>query len=111
MFILTISNENINPEYLNLLQNISPVKPLELRPNNLTIIQKAFELCVILNKRRVDKLNFSQLKDCSNMLIALMISQYLEQSISGEKFTRFEMIHKTLSMQLENNFKTLKRPS
>ncbi|RYD99923.1 MAG: helix-turn-helix domain-containing protein [Sphingobacteriales bacterium] len=111
MYILIISNENLNEDYLKLLQRISPVKPLALNLSDLTIIQQAFSLCANIYERSEDKLYSSQLKDSCNTLVALIISQYLKQSKPAEKFSRFETIERSFKELLEQNFATVKRPA
>jgi len=111
MYMLIISNENINADYLKLLQSIAPVKPLALNPKDLAIVQQAFTLCANFYDRNEDKLYFLQLKDCCNTLIALIISLYLKQSKSTDKFSRFEKVEKAFAGLLEGNFTMLKRPA
>lgn len=111
MYMLTISNENVNADYLKLLQSITPVKPLELNTKDLAIIQQAFSLCANLYERNEDKLYFSLLKDSCNALVALIISQYLKQSKPADKFSRFEIVEKAFTRLLERNFATDKRPA
>lgn len=64
-----------------------------------------------LYKRTEDSLHFSQLKDSCNSLVGLVISQYLKQSKSADKFSRFETIEKAFIKMLEQNFVNLKRPA
>lgn len=111
MYILIISNENLNAHYLKLLQSIAPAKPLALTPEDLAIIQQAFLLCANLYKRSDDKLYFLQLKDSCNALVALIISQYLKHSKPADKFSRFEIIEKAFTGLLEQNFAISKRPA
>jgi len=111
MYVLIISSENINAEYLKLLQNIAPVKPLALNTKDLAITQQAFSLCKNLYERSGDKLYFSLLKDSCNSLIALIISQYLKQSKPADKLSRFETVEKIFTELLEYNFVTMKRPA
>lgn len=111
-YVLIISNENLNADYLKLLQSISPVKPLALdSKKDLIIIQQSFALCTELYERNEDKLYYSQLKDSCNALVALFISQYLKQSKPADKFSRFEIVEKAFTGLLEQNFVTLKRPA
>ena len=111
MFMLIISNENIPADYLNILQDISPLKPLEIDPDDLDIIEKAYNLCIEFYGRTTDKLYFSLLRDSTSALIALLISLYLKYSSTAESMSRFVRINKAFSLSLEQNFKTLKRPA
>ncbi|MNG68989.1 HTH-type transcriptional activator Btr [compost metagenome] len=111
MFMLIISNENIAAEYLTILQNISPLKPLAIELEDLGIIEKTYNLCIELYERTNDKLHFSVLKDSVNALIALQLSVYLKYSKTAESLSRFERINKAFFLLLEQNFLTLKRPA
>ncbi len=111
MYILVISNENLNAGYLELLQSMAPVTPLALPPNDLTIIRQSFILCANLYERKQYPLYFPLLRDSCNTLVALIISQYLKQSKPTNNFSRFEMVEKSFKGLLEQNFVTLKRPA
>jgi AraC-like DNA-binding protein/mannose-6-phosphate isomerase-like protein (cupin superfamily) len=106
-----INNENLNPEYLKLLEEITPAKPLELNVETFSIISEAVTLCIKFSERKSDKLYHALLKDSCNTLVALVISQYLEQSRSPDHASRFESITKAFRERLERNYTTLKRPT
>ena len=108
---LAISNENLNPEYLKLLENIAPTKPLPLAMDTFSIISETALLCLKFSERRNDKLYHSMLKDSCNALVALIASQYLEQSKTNDKTSRFELIAKAFRDILERDFITAKRPA
>lgn len=106
-----IDNENLNPEYLKLLKEITPAKPLLLDQDTFLIISEAVSLYLKFAQRSHDKLYQSLLKDSCNSLIALVISQYLEHSLSRDKSSRFEVINKAFREMLEHHYTTEKRPS
>ncbi|MCX6217537.1 AraC family transcriptional regulator [Spirosoma sp.] len=108
---LTISNENLNPVYLKLLDDITPAKPLVLANETLFIISDSVSLCTKLSERENDKLYHSMLKDSCNALVAFVISQYLEQAESAGKLSRVETITKDFRKLLERHYATLKRPT
>ncbi|WP_286733373.1 MULTISPECIES: AraC family transcriptional regulator [Sphingobacterium] len=111
-YILTISNENLNADYLKLLQRNTPIEPLSLcSRTDLAIIQACFLLCRNLYDRKEDKLYHLQLKDSCNTLVALFMSQFLKQSKPADKLSRFEIIQKAFSELLEQNFVHMKRPA
>jgi AraC family transcriptional activator of pobA len=108
---LVINNETLNPEYLTLLEDITPAKPLSLKKETFSIISEAVLLCIKLSVRKHEKLYHSLLKDSCNMLVALIASQYLEQSKSTDTLSRFEIITKAFRAILETNFTTAKKPA
>ncbi len=106
-----INNENLNPKYLKLLEDITPAKPLVLKKGTFSIISEAASLCIKFSERKNGKLYHSLLKDSCNALVALVVSQYLEQSGSKDKLSRFEIISKAFRELLERNYTTAKRPA
>lgn len=108
---LSMTDENMNPEYLKLLQDITPAKPIVLQKETFSIMSEAFSLCVKLSERRNDKLYHSLLKDSSNALVALVVSQYLALAKPTDKLSRFEMVTKAFKETLEQHYTTAKRPA
>ncbi len=106
-----INNENLNPEYLKLLEGIVPAKPLALKKEMYLILSETVGLCIKFSERKTDKLYHSLLKDSCNALIALVVSQYLEQTASTDKLSRFEIIARDFRQQLERNYITSKSPA
>jgi len=107
----TINDENLNPEYLKLLEGITPAKPIVLNQETFSIISEAVVLFLKLAERKSDKLYHSLLKDSCNALVALVISQYLALTKSTDKISRFEVITKAFRETLEHNYSTEKRPA
>lgn len=107
---LAINNENLQPEYLQLLAEIAPAKPLLLNKKTFSIIVETISLSIKFSKRKTDKLFHSLLKDSCNTLVALIISQYLERVKSISKLSRFENINKSFKELLESNYTKIKRP-
>lgn len=110
-YFLAISNEHLHPEYLSVLDEITPAIPLRLKDDNLLIITTALSLAVSIFEKKEDKLFLPSLKNCCNTVVALVISQYLEQSKSTDKLSRFDSITKAFKSTLESNFTSLKRPA
>jgi AraC family transcriptional activator of pobA len=106
-----ITNENLNPEYLKLLEGITPAKPLVLTEETFSIIAEAVSIAIKFAERKNDKLYHSLLKDSCNTLVALVISQYLELTKSPDKLTRFEIVTKAFRELLERNYTTARRPA
>jgi AraC-like DNA-binding protein len=109
--IWAISNESLNPEYLKLLEGISPTKPLLLKQEAFSVISEAASFCIKLSERRDEKLYSSLLNGSCNTLIGLVISQYLAQSKPLDKLSRFEIVTKAFKELLERNYISAKRPN
>ena len=62
------------------------------------------------SERKNDKLYHGLLRDGCNVLVALVISQYLEQTKSIDKLSRFEIVTKAFRKTLEHNYIAEKRP-
>jgi AraC family transcriptional activator of pobA len=106
-----INDENLNPDYVALLEDITPAKPLRLNDEAFSLISEAVSLCLKIAGRTQEKLFHPLLRDSCNTMIALVISQYLEQSKSPDTLSRFEIVNKTFRSALEHDFTTVKRPS
>ena len=109
--IWAISDENLNPEYLKLLEDISPAKPSTLKKEKFSVISEALSLCTKLSERKDEKLYHSLLNGSCNTLVGLVISQYLVQSKPLDKLSRFEIVTKAFKELLERNFVTAKSPT
>jgi len=107
----SINNENLHPEYLKLLEEITPAKPLVLEKETFSLIAEAVSLNLKLFERKKDKLYHSLLKDSCNALVALAASQYLDHAKSTSKPTRFEVVTKAFRKALEHNYTTARRPA
>lgn len=106
-----IDNESLNPEYLKLLEDITPVKQLVLDKETFDLISQAVSIVIKFSERTTDKLHHSLVKDSCNALVALVISQYLELAKSTDKLSRFEIVTKAFREILEHNYITAKRPA
>ncbi|WP_461449546.1 AraC family transcriptional regulator [Mucilaginibacter sp.] len=107
---LAITNENLNPEYLKLLEGITPAKPLTLPTETFSIMLETVSLCLKFSERKSDKLYHSLLKDSCNALVALVTSQYLALAKPTDKLSRFEVVTKSFREMLERNYNKLKGP-
>lgn len=107
----SINNENLNPGYRKILENITPAKPLALNKETFALISEAASLNIKLFERKKDKLYHSLLIDSCNALVALVASQYLEQSDSINRLSRFEVINKAFREILERNYTTIRQPA
>lgn len=105
-----INNENLNPVYLKLLEDITPAKPLRLSKEMFGLISEAISLCIKFTEREQDRLYHSLVKDSCNSLVGLVISQYTDRSVSAGVHDRFEGITRVFRETLEQNFVRFKRP-
>ncbi len=106
-----INNENLNPEYLKLLEEITPAKPLLLQKEAFSLISEAASLGIKFSERKYSKLYHSLLKDSCNALVALVLSHYMERAKPADKLSRFETVTQALNQILERNYTTSKRPA
>ncbi|MBD1384795.1 AraC family transcriptional regulator [Mucilaginibacter rigui] len=106
-----ITNENLNPEYLKLLESITPAMPLTLTAETFNMIDEAADIFIKLTGHKSDRLHHWLLKDCCNALVALVISQYLKAAKPADKLTRFDVITKSFRELLERKYTNLKRPA
>lgn len=106
-----ISNENLNPGYLKLLEDITPAKPLTLQAEAFSLISDAVSLCLKLSEKKDEKLHHSLFADSCSTLTGLIISQYLGQSKDSDRLSRFEIVTKAFREILELNYLTVKSPS
>ena len=106
-----VTNENLNPEYLAILEDIAPANPLVLQQETFALICEALSLCIKFAERKNDKLHHSLLKDSCNALVALVASLYLAEAKPTGQLSRFETITKAFRELLERNYVTEKRPA
>lgn len=105
-----ITDENLKPEYLQLLENILPAKPISLHRETFVLMTEAALLCIKLSERKNKHLHHSLLSDHCNALIGLVISLYLEKSAAAT-VSRAELVTKVFRAELARYFTELKRPS
>jgi AraC-like DNA-binding protein len=106
-----VTEENIRPEYLSLLDNLTPVTALTLEGDILSILTETAALCMRLTERKEEKLFNNILKESCNTLVALVASQYLKRSKPIDHYTRYEIVTKAFKQELEHQFKTIKSPA
>jgi AraC-like DNA-binding protein len=106
-----ITEENLRPEYLSLLEGLAPVTVLPVNPETLAILRETASLCIKLSENKTEILYHSILKESVNTLVALIISKYLASSKPSEHHTRFEDVTREFKTALEKNYKSTKNPS
>jgi AraC-like DNA-binding protein len=106
-----ITEENLRPEYLSLLEGLAPVNSLTIISETLAVLTEAAALCMKFSENKTEVLYHSILKESFNTLVALIISQYLSSSKPAEQHTRFEDVTREFKTALEKQYKLIKNPS
>jgi len=106
-----LSNENLNPEYLKLLEDIAPAPPMSLNPETFMLLAEGADFCLKFEKRAKDQLHPFLLKDQVNALTGLVISLYCEQRSTADPLSRAEVVTKAFREALALHYKLLKRPA
>jgi AraC-like DNA-binding protein len=106
-----INNETLNPEYLQLLESISPAAPVYLTPETFGLLSEAVSLCIKVGGRAKDQVYFSLCKDHGNALVGLIISTLIEKNSVTDKQSRAELVTKAFREDLSHHFTRLKHPS
>lgn len=109
--VWSIRNEHLQPEYLKILEELTPTSPLLLKKDAVSLLSDAVSLGMRLFDRKEDKLYHAAIKDSCNALVALAISQFLGHTTSMQKLSRFETVAKSFRNLLERNYTTDKRPA
>jgi AraC family transcriptional activator of pobA len=102
--------ENLRPEFLELLESLTPVNALALDAETLSVIAETASLCIRFAERKHEKLFDPILKESCNTLVVLVVSQYLAFAKATGHSSRFEMVTKAFKSLLENSFTTVKSP-
>lgn len=109
--MLLINDENLNSDYIKLLENITPAIPTKLDEQIFSLIFEAFSLCHRLAVLESNRLNHLLIRDSSNTLAGLVISQYMPPVKATANLSRYETISKKFRETLEQDFISLKSPS
>lgn len=105
------TNESLNPEYQQLLEDINPAIPIALPPDMFKLLCEAGALCIKIAERKVNPIYKLLLKDQANALVGLMISTYMAPNKPVDKLTRSEIVTKAFREALAKHFKEIKRPT
>jgi AraC family transcriptional regulator, transcriptional activator of pobA len=108
---LTLGDENLNPDHLKLLADITPAIPILLNKEMFSLVSDSVEVCMKFSEMKGNKLYHSLLKDSSNALVALIISQYLERAKPANQLSRVDIITKAFRKMVERNYTISKRPA
>ncbi|UKT64669.1 helix-turn-helix domain-containing protein [Pedobacter mucosus] len=108
---LAIDTAHLNTEYLLLLNEIYPAKPILLNEEIFCLFETAMSQCIAFSKYKNERLFPSLIRDSCNAIAALMISQYLKAAKPTDNLTRFETVSRAFKTMLEKHYLTIKRPS
>jgi len=108
---LAIKTEDINPRYLDLMEEFVPAKPLVLTEETHTTVSNIFSLCFNFSVQKNNNLYYPMLKDSSNTLIGFLTAQFLSQNKTADNPSRFEIVARSFKKLLEENYRTSKRPN
>lgn len=106
-----ITEENLRPEYLSLLEGLAPVQVMAVTQETLAVLTETVALCIKLSEQKTEVLYHSILKESVNTLVTQIISHYLALSKPSEHHARFEDITREFKTALEKHYKSTKKPS
>lgn len=107
---LSINSENLNKEYVKILEELNPGTPLSLPTEACSIISSSFSLSLIHYRQKNNMLYYPLLRDSCNTLVAYLLSQFLNVAKSEDTYSRLEEVTKAFRKLLDNNYVSLKRP-
>ncbi len=106
-----ITEENIRPEYLSLLEGLAPVNALPVIPETLAVLKETAALCMKLSEKKTEILYHPIIKESVKTLVAQFISHSLHFSKPAEHHNGFEHITRQFKTALEKYYKSAKNPS
>lgn len=107
---LSINSEKLNAAYLKILEELTPAIPLALIEEAFFAISNYFSLCLKFYRGKADRLHHLLVKDSCNALIALLLSEFLNEEKPENSFSRYDKVAKSFQKLLEKNYCALKRP-
>jgi AraC family transcriptional activator of pobA len=109
--VCAITDESLNPKYLQILEEISPAPPALLKPETFELLTEAASLCIKIAARRKDQLYESLIQDHGNALVGLILATYMEETKVADNLSRAELLTKVFRQDLAQQFTKVKRPS
>ncbi|MEO3406724.1 helix-turn-helix transcriptional regulator [Mucilaginibacter sp. CAU 1740] len=106
-----IDNNNLAPDYLKLLEGLTPTTPLSLNQEAFNLLSDSISVSLKLAKRINTPLYHRLLKDQVNALVSLSISFFMECEKPVSNASRSETITKAFRETLAAHFTVLKRPA
>lgn len=108
---LSINSENLNPSYVQLFEENSPITPISMSDETSAVVAQMFTLCLKFSKDKDSSLYFPLLKDSCNSLTAYLLSQLLMNHAPEHNSLGYNKITKSFKQLLESNYTILKRPN
>ena len=105
-----ITDEALDPEYLQWLEEISPAAPMSLDPTAFEFLRESALLCIKIAERKKDRLYRSLLKTQGNALVGLLIASYVAESTATDLSSRSELVTKSFRKDLLQHFTRVNRP-
>jgi AraC-like DNA-binding protein len=109
-YSLIIDNKTLKPEYLKILEDISPLQPLRVDKKTFTLLNDIVSVCIKAFEGKQAKLYTSLLKDSCHTFVSAILSQYLKQVQPTDTPSRFDIVAKSFKTALEENFTSIKSP-
>lgn len=106
-----VTSENLQPHLVQLLEELSPAKPLSLAKAAQELLSETASLCIRIFERKQEPLYYEILEQSCNTLVALALSQFRAQTKPVHKYSRDESITKSFRSLLDKEFKSVKSPS
>ncbi|QXV63730.1 AraC family transcriptional regulator [Mucilaginibacter sp. 21P] len=106
-----VTEENLRPEYLNLLNNLAPVNALTLSEQGRATLTAIAAMCLRIFEGKEEKLHHTILQDACNTLVGVTASQYVAHTLAKPNHNRFEVVTNAFRQTLEQRFKSVKRPA
>jgi AraC family transcriptional activator of pobA len=106
-----ISKENLHLEQCQMLEDLSPVSPMQLDEETFSTISDAVSLCLKIAAKRDVKLYHVLVEESCNTLVGLVASTYARDIKTVDALSRFEAITKAFKSMLEHHFISSKKPA
>ncbi|WP_025146463.1 helix-turn-helix domain-containing protein [Pedobacter jeongneungensis] len=106
---LSMSGEKLNTAYLDILEELSTAIPLALGAEAFTAISDCFALCLKFYHNKAARLHPLLVRDSCNVLIGLLLSEFMNQKKPQDVFSRYDKVAKSFRRLVEENYRCLKR--
>lgn len=108
---LIMDSASLLPAHLNLLEELTPLKPMRPHEDLYQLIVQTISICIDIYGNGALTMQRQLVQESCNMLSGLLISAYLANSRPSDQLSRPDRITRSFKMMLEQHFTTFKRPS